>query len=140
MYYERGNSFCFPVTLLRQRLFYSFLADIVVLLHLFFVLFAVLGGLLVLWKFSIAWFHVPAVLWAAGIEFLGWVCPLTPLENMLRNKGGAAGYELGFLEHYLMPVLYPVSLTRQVQIGLGLFVLCVNIGIYGFVWYRMRRA
>jgi len=103
------------------------------------VIFALLGGILVLWKSSIAWFHIPAVFWAAGIEFLGWVCPLTPLENILRNKGGAAGYESGFVEHYIMPILYPVSLTRRVQIGLGLVVLCVNIGIYIFAWYRMRQ-
>jgi hypothetical protein len=120
-------------------LLYSFLADIVVLLHLFFVLFALLGGFLVLWKSSMAWFHIPAVFWAAGIEFLGWVCPLTPLENILRHKSGAAGYESGFVEHYIMPILYPVSLTRQVQIGLGLVVLFVNIGIYILVWYRIRQ-
>jgi len=119
-------------------LFYSLLADIVVLLHLSFVLFAVMGGLLVLWKSSIAWFHLPAVIWAAGIEFLGWICPLTPLENMLRHRSGAAGYESGFVEQYIMPILYPVSLTRQIQIGLGLVVLVVNIGIYIFVWYKIR--
>ena len=119
-------------------MFYSLLADIVVLLHLSFVLFAVMGGLLVLWKSSIAWFHLPAVIWAVGIEFLGWICPLTPLENMLRHRSGAAGYESGFVEQYIMPILYPVSLTRQIQIGLGLVVLVVNIGIYIFVWYKIR--
>ena len=118
---------------------YSLLADIVVLLHLLFILFALLGGFFVLWKSSIAWLHIPTVFWAAGIEFLGWLCPLTPLENILRNKAGGAGYETGFVEHYLLPILYPVSLTRRVQIGLGLFVLCINIGIYLFVWYRLRQ-
>ena len=121
-------------------MFYSFLADIVVLLHLFFVVFALLGGILVLWKSTIAWLHVPAVFWAAGIEFLGWVCPLTPLENFLRNRGGGVGYESGFVEHYIMPILYPVSLTREVQIGLGLVVVFVNIGIYILVWYRKRKC
>jgi len=121
-------------------LFYSFLADIVVLLHLFFVVFALLGGILVLWKSTIAWLHVPAVFWAAGIEFLGWVCPLTPLENFLRNRGGGVGYESGFVEHYIMPILYPVSLTREVQIGLGFVVVFVNIGIYILVWYRKQKC
>ena len=121
-------------------MFYRFLADLVVLLHALFVLFAVLGGFLVLWKAHIAWFHIPAVFWAAGIEFLGWVCPLTPLENILRTMGGAAGYETGFVEHFLLPILYPASLTRQLQIGLGLVVICVNIGIYISVWGRMRKT
>ena len=98
-----------------------------------------LGGFLVLWKTFIAWLHIPTVFWAAGIEFLGWICPLTPLENILRNKAGGAGYETGFVEHYILPILYPLSLTRPVQIGLGLLVLCINIGIYLFVWYRLRQ-
>jgi hypothetical protein len=120
-------------------LLYSFLADIIVLVHLLFVLFALLGGFLILWKTAVAWFHIPAVFWAACIEFLGWICPLTPLENILRTKAGGAGYETGFVEQYIMPILYPVSLTRNVQIGLGILVLSINIGIYLLVWYRLRQ-
>jgi hypothetical protein len=119
---------------------YRVLADLVIMVHLAFVLFAVLGGLLVLrWK-RCAWLHVPAVLWAALIEFAGWICPLTPLENWLRVRGGAIAYRSGFVEHYILPLLYPAVLTRQLQIVLGLFVLGINLGIYGWVLYRVLKA
>lgn len=119
---------------------YSYLADFIVLLHTFFVLFVVLGGILVLWKPYVAWVHIPAVFWAASIEFLGWICPLTPLENMLRARAGNAGYETGFVEHYILPILYPASLTREMQIGFGIIVLGVNIAVYVFLWLRMRNG
>ena len=119
---------------------YNSLADLVVILHGFFVLFVLLGGFLVLWKSCVAWYHIPAVFWAASIEFFGWICPLTPLENMLREKGGVAGYDIGFVEHYIVPILYPAFLTRQMQINLGIIVLSINIGIYFTVWIRMRKA
>jgi hypothetical protein len=119
---------------------YSYLADLVVLLHAFFVLFVMLGGLLVLWKPLMAWCHIPAVLWAAGIEFLGWICPLTPLENMLRTRGGNTGYATGFVEHYIIPLLYPAQLTRKMQIGLGLIVLVVNFVIYWGLWMKIRKT
>lgn len=99
-----------------------------------------LGGFLVLWKHSLAWYHIPAVLWAAAIEFMGWVCPLTPLENILRTRGGGAGYETGFVEHYIVPVLYPAALTRRMQIGLGIIVLGINIVIYLILWQRIRKG
>lgn len=119
---------------------YGFLADLVVLVHFAFVLFVVLGGLLVLkWK-RLAWVHVPAFLWGALIEFAGWICPLTPLENWLRVKGGVTGYRSGFIEHYILPVLYPTLLTRRLQIALGLLVLGVNLGIYGWLLRRSVRA
>ena len=118
---------------------YRILADLTVVTHLGFVLFAVLGGLLVLRWPRAAWVHLPAVAWAALIEFAGWICPLTPLENWFRRQGGTAGYETGFVEHYLLPILYPSGLTRQVQIVLGLFVLLVNVGVYGWVIGRRLR-
>jgi hypothetical protein len=121
-------------------LLFNFLADLVVILHLLFVFFVLLGGFLVLWKSWFAWYHVPAVLWAACIEFFGWICPLTPLENMLRGRGGIAGYHGGFVEHYIVPALYPASLTRQMQINLGIIVLSINIGIYFAVCMKMRKA
>jgi hypothetical protein len=121
-------------------LLYNFLADLVVLLHSCFVLFVMLGGFLVFWKSYMAWYHLPAVFWAAGIEFLGWVCPLTPLENMLRSRGGDAGYATGFVEHYIVPVLYPAALTRHMQIGLGMTVLAVNIAVYLTLWQKNRKA
>jgi hypothetical protein len=119
---------------------YRVFADLVIVVHLAFVLFAVLGGLLVLrWK-RCAWLHVPAVLWAALIEFAGWVCPLTPLENWLRVRGGAIVYRSSFVEHYILPLLYPAVLTRRLQIVLGLFVLGINLGIYGWVLYRVLKG
>jgi uncharacterized protein DUF2784 len=115
---------------------YRILADLVVLLHLVFILFAVFGGILVLlWK-RWAWVHLPAVLWAALIEFMGWVCPLTPLENWLREKGGGSGYRAGFVEHHILPILYPDSLTRPSQVVLGVFVLGINLGVYGWVLHH----
>ncbi len=119
---------------------YNFLADLVVLLHLGFVLFVLLGGFLVFWRSAMAWFHIPAVVWAASIEFFGWICPLTPLENLLRALGGDAGYATGFVEHYIIPILYPAELTRKTQFGLGLIVLGVNIAVYWTLWQRLRNA
>ena len=120
---------------------YRILADLVVLVHLAFILFAVFGGILVpSWKRCV-WVHLPAVLWAALIEFMGWVCPLTPLENWLRENGGGSGYRADFVEHHILPILYPDSLTRPSQVALGIFVLGINLGVYGWVvrrWMRMR--
>lgn len=118
---------------------YRFLADLVLVAHFAFVVFAVVGALLVLrWRW-VVWLHLPAVVWAALIEFAGWICPLTPLENSLRELGGSAGYESGFVEHYILPVLYPGGLTREVQIVLGLLVLAVNMGIYGWLLRRLAQ-
>jgi hypothetical protein len=115
------------------------LADLVVLIHLAFVLFVVFGGLLILRRRRIAWLHVPAFVWAAAIEFGGWICPLTPLENRLREMSGEAGYAGGFVERYLVPILYPEELTREIQIALGIAVLLINLAIYGFL-LRRRKA
>jgi hypothetical protein len=116
------------------------LADLVVVAHLAFVAFAVLGGLAALKWPRVAWFHLPAVAWAALIEYAGWICPLTPLENALRRAGGQAGYAGGFVERYLVPVLYPADLTRAVQIGLGMAVLLLNALVYWQVARGRRRA
>lgn len=118
---------------------YRALADLVVVIHIAFVLFVILGGLLVLRRPRLAWLHVPAAVWGALIEFRGWVCPLTPLENALRARGGEAGYSGGFVEHYLLPVLYPGALTRNIQIALGTLVVALNLVIYGFVLARRIR-
>lgn len=114
------------------------LADAVVLLHLAFILFVLLGALLCLKWPRLAWLHVPAFLWGALIEFQGWICPLTPLENALRRRAGAQGYETGFIEHYIVPLIYPPGLTRTHQIILGIAVLAVNSAVYGAVLYRLR--
>jgi hypothetical protein len=109
---------------------YRIAADLVVLLHCLFVVFVAIGGLVVLRFPRLAWLHAPAVLWGIGIEWLGGICPLTPLENHLRALGGQAGYHGGFVEHYLLPMLYPSGLTRAMQLALGLLVLGVNAVIY----------
>ncbi len=115
---------------------YSLLAECLVLVHFAFVAFVLVGGLLVLWKPFLRWLHLPAVAWAALIEFSGWICPLTPWEQALRLKGGQAGYTGGFVEHYLIPVLYPAGLTQGVQVVLGILVVAVNVGIYTIVGRR----
>jgi hypothetical protein len=114
------------------------LADLLVAFHLCFVLFVVLGGLLALRRPRAAWLHLPAALWGAGIEFVHGICPLTPLENHLRRLGGQAGYTGDFVEHYLMPVLYPAGLTPGIQLGLGAFVVALNVAVYGVVVRRWR--
>jgi hypothetical protein len=120
---------------------YRVLADLVVGVHALFVAFVVLGGLLALRWPRIAAAHLPAAVWGALIELRGWVCPLTPLEQSLRAAAGDAGYQGGFIEHYLLPVLYPAGLTRDVQLTLGSLVIAVNIVIYGIVLRRrMARA
>ncbi|HYU32967.1 MAG TPA: DUF2784 domain-containing protein [Thermoanaerobaculia bacterium] len=118
---------------------YRLLADLVVLLHSGFVLFVVFGGLLALRWPRAAWFHLPAALWGAGIEFAAGICPLTPLENHFRRLGGEAGYSGGFVEHYVLPVLYPAGLTHEVQLALGMFVLVLNAVVYTLVWRRRAK-
>lgn len=113
-------------------------ADGVVLLHFAFVLFVVFGGLLVLRRPRLAWVHLPVAVYGVAIEWIGWVCPLTPLENRLRRAAGEMGYEGGFVEHYLLPVLYPAGLTPTVQWVLGGLVLAVNGVIYCRVIARRR--
>lgn len=119
---------------------YRLAADALVLLHLLFILFALLGGLLVLkWRW-LAWLHLPAMAWGALAEFLHLICPLTPLEIGLRRAAGQAGYSGGFVEHYLMPLLYPAGLTAQMQLWLGGLLLAVNLVVYlGLVFVRLRR-
>lgn len=119
---------------------YRLLADLVVVLHCAFVAFVVFGGLCALRWPRAAWIHLPVVAWGAGIEIVGGICPLTPLENRLRQLGGEAGYAGGFVEHYLLPVLYPAALTRNVQYLLAALVLGLNALIYGWVLWRWRRG
>lgn len=109
---------------------FRLLADAVVVLHLGFVLFVVLGGMLVLRWPRAAWVHLPAAVWGAWIEFAGWICPLTPLENWLRREGGDPVYATSFVEHYVVPVLYPPALAREIQWALGGLVLAVNALVY----------
>lgn len=108
----------------------SLAADLLVALHLVFILFVVFGGLLVLrWRW-VAWLHLPAVVWGALIEFNHWVCPLTPLENRLREWAGEVGYTHSFIEEYIAPIVYPIGLTPHIQIYLGVGVIAINLVIY----------
>ena len=106
------------------------------LLHLGFIVFVLLGALLVLRYRWVAWLHVPAFAWGAAIEFLGAVCPLTPLERHLRTLAGEQGYTGGFVEHYVMPVMYPAGLTVETQFWLGIAVVVINAAIYALVAYK----
>lgn len=115
------------------------LADAVVLLHLLFVVFAVAGGLLAFRWRRVPLVHLPALAWAAWVEFSGRICPLTPLENALRAAGGEAGYPGGFVAHYLLPVLYPAALTRELQWTLGAGLVLFNAVVYGLLWWRRTR-
>ena len=119
---------------------YSILADITVLLHLGFLLFAIFGGLLALWRIGWAWVHVPAFAWGVYIMLAGGICPLTPLENWFRRQAGEEAYGGAFIDYYIMPLIYPPGLTRSVQIGLALALLAFNLGIYGWVVWRYRRS
>jgi hypothetical protein len=114
------------------------LADIVLLTHFLFLGFVLLGGALVLWRPIVAWLHLPAVFWGAVIEFKGWICPLTPLENQLRVLGGQTPYTTSFIERYVLPLVYPAHLTRELQIFFAVGVLVINAGLYG--WLLMRRS
>ena len=119
---------------------YRLLADLVLVAHAAFVAFVVLGGLAVLRWPRLAWVHLPVVLWGAGIEFIGGVCPLTTLENHWRRLAGEQGYGGGFIEHYLLAALYPEGLTRGVQLALGLLVIAVNVAIYARIWRRKKTS
>jgi hypothetical protein len=119
---------------------YAVAADLIVVVHLFFILFVAAGGLLTLRWPSLAWVHLPAALWGAFIELGGWICPLTPLEINLRQSAGEAAYSGEFIEHYVVPLVYPSGLTRDIQIGLGIAVLTLNALIYGALIVRCRRA
>jgi hypothetical protein len=119
---------------------YRLLADATVVIHLTFVVFVVAGGLLVGRRPWVAWLHLPAAAWGAWSEFAGWFCPLTPLENWLRQQGGRAPYSASFVERYLLPALYPASLSRELQWTLGGFVLLVNAVIYGVLVRRHFRS
>jgi hypothetical protein len=117
---------------------YRILADLVALTHLAFVLFVLFGGLLALRWHWVAWFHLPAAAWGAAVEFFGWYCPLTPLENSLRRAAGGGEYAGGFIEHYLLPLLYPATLTRGGQLLMAAVVVVLNAAIYGYLWRMLR--
>ena len=118
---------------------YRLLADLLVGVHLTFVLFVVFGGALVVWRRWVFRIHLPAAAWGAFIELSGWVCPLTRLEVRFRLQGGEVGYTGGFVDHYLIPILYPPGLNREMQIWLGVAVVVINLGFYGAVIWKASR-
>lgn len=121
-----------------MREMYGLLADAVLLLHFGFVVFVVAGGLLVLKWRRVAWVHLPAAAWGVTIEFAGWMCPLTPLENWLREQAGQTPYRADFIARYLLPLIYPDGLTRDAQLALGFAALLLNVAVYAVV-LRLRR-
>jgi len=109
-------------------------------IHLAFILFVVFGALLVLHYRWMVWLHLPSAIWGGVVMIRSWTCPLTPLEIWLLQRGGAEGYDTGFIEHYLMPLIYPESLTREVQISLGVGVVALNLVIYGLLIMAARKV
>jgi hypothetical protein len=118
---------------------YRTLADLVLLVHVAFIVFVLFGGLLALRWRRAPMAHLPAAAWGAAVEFLGWICPLTPLESALRRAGGGTGYSAGFVEQYVVPLVYPAGLTRNLQVVLGAVVVVVNLVVYVIVLRQHRR-
>jgi Protein of Unknown function (DUF2784) len=119
---------------------FQFAAGAVLLLHLAFILFALLGATLTAWWRWTPVVHLPAAAWGLFVEISGSICPLTYLENYLRIKAGRSGYADSFIEHYLLAVIYPAGLTRSIQIALGAAIVIVNVAIYGWLFYARRMA
>jgi Protein of Unknown function (DUF2784) len=117
----------------------AFLADAVLVLHGLFIVWVVLGGLAVIARPRLAWLHLPAVAWGVWISWSGRVCPLTPLEQSLRRAAGQAGYQGGFIEHYLTALIYPAGLSVSLQILYGAVVLCINLALYAVAIARAAR-
>ncbi|CRL98944.1 hypothetical protein [Pseudomonas sp. 28 E 9] len=119
---------------------YRLAADSLVLFHLCFILFVLFGGLLALKWRPLIWLHLPAAAWGVAVEVFHLPCPLTRWENLLRLMAGQEGYGAGFIEHYILALIYPAGLTPQIQLGLGALVLLVNIAVYGHLIRRYRQA
>jgi hypothetical protein len=119
---------------------YRILADIIVLIHLLFIVFVISGGVLGFYRKWTVWVHIPAAVWGALVELTGWICPLTPLENKFRISQGLQGYGGGFIDHYLIPIIYPDNLTRNIQILLGIAVVIINGVIYYFLIKKYKNA
>lgn len=120
-------------------MFFQLAADLLVIVHLIFIIFVVAGGCLVLKWPRMMYLHIPAAAWGALIEFQGWICPLTPLEQHLRKAGGQFVYSGGFVEHYVEPIVYPAGLTREMQIFFGIMVIAINLMTYGWLLIGLKR-
>lgn len=122
---------------------FVYLANAVVVVHFAFVIFVIVGGLLLFRWWWLVFVHLPAIVWGTLVEFTHWICPLTYLEDWLRERAGVAAYQGDFVTHYLMPILYPAHLTAHIQIFLGALVIGINIVIYAALlrhWQKIRRA
>ncbi len=119
---------------------YRLAADLTLLVHLLFITFVIAGAILVFRFPRMAWLHVPAALWGTWVELAGRICPLTVLENWFRRMAGEAGYAESFIEHYVLPVIYPAGLTRSTQLWLGIAVAVLNVGLYGYWLLRWRKT
>lgn len=117
---------------------YGLVADLIVILHFSFVLFVLFGGFLLINRPRLMWLHLPAVAWGAVVEFSGWICPLTPLENWLRAQAGEETYTEDFIIRFLSSILYPDDLTHEIRLILGTALLVVNLAIYGWLWRTPR--
>lgn len=118
----------------------SLAADAVLVAHFAFILFVALGAALVVWRARLAWLHLPALAWGVWIIATHGICPLTPLENALRRAGGEAGYAGGFIDHYLVPLIYPPGLTPSMQTGIAALLVAANVLLYGWALLRHRRS
>ena len=121
-------------------MFYELVADGIVMLHMLFILFVVSGGFLALRWLKMVYLHIPAVVWGVYIEFSGAICPLTPLENWFRLKSGQIAYEGDFIERYIIPIIYPANLTRELQVTLGVCALLINLLAYGLLISQRRKG
>jgi hypothetical protein len=118
---------------------YLLLSDLVVVIHFAFVIFVVAGGLLVFLRWWLVFLQLPAIVWGVLVEFAHWICPLTYLEDALRERAGLAAYRGDFVTHYLLPILYPAHLTAGIQIALGGAVIVINAVIYAALLWRWRQ-
>ena len=124
---------------MRFSVLYQVAADFVIFLHLAFIVFVLAGGLLVFkWRW-VVWLHIPAALWGSMIVIVGWICPLTPIENMLRQAGGLKAYSNSFIEQYLIPVIYPQGLSREIFIVMGMVVIAINVIIYTILFIKRKK-
>lgn len=118
---------------------FRIIADILIVLHGLFILYVLFGAFLNFRWQKLVWLHLPVMIWGILVEYMHWICPLTPLENYFRRKAGTGVYEGDFIDHYIIPLIYPENLTPQFQVVLGSLVIVLNLVIYGFFWYRIRR-
>jgi Protein of Unknown function (DUF2784) len=123
----------------RQEVVYQFLADLLLIIHFAFILLVVVGGLVALHYRRLVLLHLPALIWGVYVELSGSICPLTPWENRLRQLAGDEGYSGSFIEHYLLPLIYPQDLTRELQVGLGVLLAAINALVYAVLIYRYKR-